>query len=1264
MARLVRFAEVGQQENLPGLIESYNSTSLVRCYNYPPSWVALLSRNSSKWDTELGNFCGADGYDKNLTDLLAEKITTVISSSTATSLEMSGFCPCRLSEKCLGLFTDVICTTIEETPKIYVISICSKNDWSPPKFPKLSKSTTTSKRSLTATTPISVYPKCTQFIDATSSSRQQSVVVSSITAISTRDETTSLNEKKFPSILSISPTDSILSSKRTDLGIERKSTSAINETPSLGTSTESFESDSAPKTESIWSDRDFSTSNSEILSDVTQFPAIDASDSKHRGKSETIFGTLNIQTTLKRGSGAITTVLESRYAYTTIPLFDVEDETTSKVEASSTTGDSSESSKEITEEEEGNLTSETIFEEHPPATEKFEEKEEEKQSPAMTSTLTTKENRHVTRASSSDSTKKEATKPSTSEVSSQVELFDKTLSPRVDSIWTEISDFALSINHAHTSTLEDADSKKGSTPYNSGDMTTAIPTSLHEKQKISTESATPIAGQNTEGTSAAESRSFYPQATSILQEPLEDVTSSGRSEYLKSEATLTLKGYTHNPVIGSKEVSVDSHASETESSNYEETATTKLEGEKSRTKRTDLITKTSKSKFESTTSSHSLAQTLFTPEVSVESIYSTTGITDKRQKTKISTIGEVRSNPTRAADVNSKLLSSKSQGPTSSSFQQNSIIPSASEFSRGHSYLVAIITPANADFASSVTEEVSGSSATDFSSRLIEENIGTSTKHVIGKSLLSISKEPSFYRTLGTASPEIETSRVSTRFKATTTNRKTSIEMLEPSTSEYRKTSTSGISDESDDVAYISNTVSTASSQMVRSTTPTLKSILFNKSNSAQSGSFSVTKIPASSSLPSAYTTNGMSTSSAEEIAASSIGTKVVSPTTDSKELDRKNPDITAYTTELMSSRLLNSRLSSEFYSSDTSKANDLASSSQIQEDTTSASSSMGTTNFISTGAFSTDDKHSTSMPFTSTITSGLNSTRLSERPSFLITALLWLSTAYLKTESDYNASSYSATNYSTTARGRTYFTPSTAEIAIPVSTEETSRSFLQELFTSGLNTISQLLQSSSNLSRKLQTTTVVLKSSNYPTERFVQVDNQSRLTSSKMAGTSTFPTLPHSKPTHLIKDTTTERWTTEIAQRDRCASPCPSDYEEGKVFCYKVLHAKKSVTYRRVCQHNVVKNNDTVNSNNSQLISIESVSSSDQELNKSEVGDTTSQSGISYYLPELDPTFEGQRAYGRRLADYIPTKTCETLEGQQNIRMTKTERTVINAYM
>ncbi|CAJ0600974.1 unnamed protein product [Cylicocyclus nassatus] len=920
----------------------------------------------------------------------------------------------------------------------------------------------------------------------------------------------------FTSTLSISPTYGTLSSEQTDMGTEENLTGVVaSDTASSGTSTGNFSNDFEPRTESTRSEDDY-TLSSEILSEVTQFSATDVSDSKQRGKSETIFGTLSIQTTLKRRSTTITTMLGSRYAYTTIPFSDSEDGTISRIEASGTTVDSSVSSRKVTEEEEGNITLETTYEEHAPATKKFEEKEEEKQRPPMTSTLTTNENRHVTHASSSASTRKETTKPSTSEASNQVELSDP-LSPEAHSTWTDISDFALSTNHAHTSALEDANPNKDSTTYNSEDMTTAIPTSSHERQKISTKSATPDAGQNTEGISTAENRSFYPQtATSISQNPLENATSSGRSEYPTFEATLTVEGSTSNPVtgskkvsaslnlsktgitssgrsyptfeaastvegstpnlaIGTKEVSVDSPASKTESSNYKETATTEVEGEKSRTKRTDLITKTSKSKFESTTSSQSLAQALSTPEVSVESINSTTGIADKRPKTKLSTIEEVRSNPTRAADVNGKLLSFTSQGPTSSSFQQNSITPSASEFSRGHSYLIAIITPTSADFASSVTEE-------------------------------------GF-----------------TRHKTTITDRKTSMELLETSTSEYRETTTSAISDESDDMAYISSSVSTASSQMVRSTTLTLKSILFTKSIPAQTGSFSMKKIPASSSLPSTYTTNGMSTSSAEEFAASSIGTEFVSPMTDSKELGRMNPDTTAYTKELMSSRLLNSRLSSKFFSSDTSKANGLASSSQIQEDTTSASSSMGTTNFISTGAFSTDDKHSTSMPFTSTITSGLNSTRLSERPSFLTTALLWLSTAYLKTQSDYNASSYSATNYSTTARGRTYFTPSTAEIAIPVSTEETSRSFLQELFTSGLNTISQFLQSSSNLSRNFQTTTAVLKSSNDLTERFVQVDNQSRLTSSKMAGTSTFLTLPHSKPTHLIKDTTTERWTTEL---------------------------------------------------------------------------------------------------------------------------------------
>ncbi|CAJ0600951.1 unnamed protein product [Cylicocyclus nassatus] len=798
--------------------------------------------------------------------------------------------------------------------------------------------------------------------------------------------------ERFSSTFSISPTYSTLSSEQTDMGTEENLTGvAAGDTASSGTSIGTFSNDFEPRTESTWSEDDY-TSSSEILSEVTQFPATDTSDSKQRGKIGTIFDTLDNQMTLKTRSGAFTTVLGSGYADSTNPFFDSQDGIISEIGASITIGESSESSRKITEEEEENITSESTYEEHTLATEKLKEKEEEKQRPPMTSTLTTNENRHVTHASSSSAfTRKETTKTSTSEASSQLELSDKPLSPKVDSTWTDISDFYLSTNQVYTNTLEDINPNKGSTHYNLEDTVTAISTSLYERQEISTESATPIAGQNTEATSTAESRSFYPQATSISQEPLEDVTSLGRSEYLDSEARLTLKGPTHNPVTGSKEVSIDSHATETESSNYEETATTKLEGEKSRTKRF-------------------------------------------------------------------------------------------------------------------------------------------------------------------------------TRHKATITGtgRKTSMELLETSTSEYRETTTSAISDESDDMAYISNTVSTASSQMVRTTTPTLNSMLFTKSNSAQSGSFSVRKIPASSSLPSTYTTNGMLTSSAEEFAASSIGTELVSPMTDSKELGRMNPDTTAYTTELMSSRLLNSRPSSEFYSSDTSKAYDVSSSSQTEKDTTSASSSVGTTDFISTGAFSTDDKHSTSMPFTSTITSGLNSTRLSERLSFLTTALLWLSTAYLKTQSDYNASSYFATNHSTTARGRTYFTPSAAEITIPVSTEETSHSFLQELFTSGLNTISQLLQSSSNLSRKFQTTTAVLKSSNDLTERFVQVDNQSRLTSSEMAGTSTFPALPHRKPTHLIKDTTTERWTTELAQRDRCASPCPSDYEQGKEFCYKVLHAKKSVTYRR----------------------------------------------------------------------------------------------------
>ncbi|CAJ0600972.1 unnamed protein product [Cylicocyclus nassatus] len=978
---LVRFS------NLPGLIEAYNSTLLLSCFYYPLSWIDLFSSYPSEWDTKLEDLCGADGYDKSLTDQLAEKITTVISSSTRTPLIISGFCPCRSSEKCSGLFYRASCRTYyEEPPKISVMSVCFENDWISP-FPTIPPklTQTTSKLSLTATTPISVYPNCTQFIDTTSFSSQQNVVESSTAAITARDETTSLGKKKFSSKFSVSPTDSILSSERTALSNERKSTDATaNERPSLGIwSTETFGRDSAPKTESIWSDRDFFNSNSEILSEVTQFPATDATDSKQRGKTGTNVGTLDIQTTLKRRSGAFTTVLDSRYAYATIPFIYSEDGTSTTIEASSTIGDSSKSSKEIIEEEEGNLTLETTYEKHTPASEKFEEKEEEKQRPAMTGTLTTNENRHITRASSSDFIKKQTTKSSTSEASSQLELSDRPLSPRTDSTWTDISDFSLSTNQGYTNTLENINPNKGSSHYNLEDTATAMSTSLYERQEISTESATPIAVQNTEATSIAESRSFYPQATSISQNPLENALSSGR---------------------------------------------------------------------------------------------------------------------------------------------------------------------------------IRGSSAIDFSSRLIEENIGTSTKHVTSENLLSISNEPSihFDHTLGITSPKIEISTGFTRYKATITDSKTSMELLETSTSEYRETTTSVISDESDDMAYISNTVSTASSQMVRSTTPTLKSILFTKSNSAQSGSFSVKKIPASSSLPSTYTTNGMSTSSAEEFAASSIGTKVVSPMIDSKELDRKNPDTTAYTTELMSSRFLNSRLSSKIYSSDTSKANYVSSSSQIQEDTTSASSSVGTTDFISTGAFSTDDKHFTSMPSTSTITSGLNSTRLSERPSFFTTALLWLSTAYLKTQSDCNASSYSATNHSTIARERTYFTPSTAEITIPVSTEETSHSFLQELFTSGLNTISQLLQSSSNLSRKFQTTTAVLKGSNYPTERFVQVDNHSRLTSSEIAGTSTFPTLPHRKQTHLIKDTTTGRWITELAQRDRCASPCPSDYEEGKDFCYKVLHAKK----------------------------------------------------------------------------------------------------------
>ncbi|VDK45227.1 unnamed protein product, partial [Cylicostephanus goldi] len=758
---LLNGADMKDIEEIEDLL---SSSSFVSCYDYTSSWFTFSSVSSIR-DDQLEGLCEGDGYDKNLTDQVADYITATLSSSTMILDVMYGFCPCKSAFKCWRAGYPLMSCPKSTAGIFYMMKICFKETKITQTIPRTSskskaqstftlstmkskyamqllKSSTSHMDRMTATIKtFSENPNCTQFIDATSSSRPQSVEIIS-TSVRTTTNINKLNpsSKRFSSTFSISATASILSSEEADMDTEENTmSSTYKPTVSMDTSPAGTSDDNTRlKTETIWSGRDFFNLNSQTFSKVTQSPITDAGDSKQRRESRTNFGTLNVHTALK--TEAITTVMESTYADITIPSFTSQDGSTSRIEASGTIAKSSK-----------------------PSNENYEEEEEE-QIPAMMSTLTTNENCHETLASSSASAR-EITKTSTSKVSSLPKQSDKPLISKVDSTPTGSSDFALSTSYARTNSLESATSNKGSAPYNLEGMTTVTSTSLYETQKISTESASPVADWNPEGISTAENRTFSSLImTSMSHNPLEDVTNVGRGEYSPSEATLTVEGSVPNSVTGSKKVSFDSNANETETSNYEETktATTKF-GDRSHTKRADLITKISKPSSESTSFSHSVAQTLSTAEIATQRSSSMASIADKRPKTEILTTKSERSN-TAKSNMKNELPSSTLKGPTSSS-SPNSITLSATDFSTGLRFSETTITQ-RTEVALSVTEEGSETNSS--------EDAATKTS-----SLTSTKKpEASSYQTTAATPSASDTSKFNILSKATVIDSSTSPELL------------------------------------------------------------------------------------------------------------------------------------------------------------------------------------------------------------------------------------------------------------------------------------------------------------------------------------------------------------------------------------------------------------------------------------------------------------------------------------------------------